>query len=177
MTGGRRVVFLDRGGVVVIPQVRDGKGYAVRRLEDLEFYPDARSSVVRLREAGFDVVIVTNQPDVAAGLIDEAVLEAIHAEVSTTLDLLRIHTCRHAASDGCACRKPKPGLLAMEAAIEPVDFEGSWMVGDRDSDIAAGLAVGCRTVFIDRGWTAETGSGVGAVAWTLAEAVDTILGA
>ena len=51
------------------------------------------------------------------------------------------------------------------------------MVGDRDSDIAAGLAVGCRTVFIDRGWTAETGRGAGAVAWTLAEAVDTILGA
>ena len=65
----------------------------------------------------------------------------------------------------------------MEAAIEPVDFEVSWMVGDRDSDLAAGLAVGCRTVFIDRGCTAETGRGAGTVAWTLAEAVDTILGA
>ena len=177
MTGGRRVAFLDRDGVVVVPDVRDGKGYAVRRLEDLEFYPDARSSVARLREAGFDVVIVTNQPDVAAGLIDEAVLEAIHAQVSATLDVLRIQTCPHAASAGCACRKPQPGLLAMEAAIEPVDFEGSWVVGDRDSDVAAGLAVGCRTVFIDRGWAAETGRGAGAVASTLAAAVDTILGA
>ena len=91
--------------------------------------------------------------------------------------LMAARTCRHAASDGCACRKPKPGLLAMEAAIEPVLFEGSWMVGDRDSDVAAGLAVGCHTVFIDRGWAAETGRGAGAVAWTLAEAVDTILGA
>ena len=171
------MVFLDRDGVVVVPEVRDCKGYAVRRLEDLEFYPDARSSLTRLRDAGFDVVIVTNQPDVAAGLIDEAVLDAIHVEVSATLEVLRIHTCPHAASAGCACRKPQPGLLVMEAAIEPVDFERSWMVGDRDSDIAAGLAVGCRTVFIDRGWTAETGSGAGAVAWTLAEAVDTILGA
>lgn len=170
-------MFLDRDGVVVIPQVRDGKGYAVRRLEDLEFYPDARSSVVRLREAGLDVVIVTNQPDVAAGLIDEAVLDAIHAEVTATLDVLRIHTCPHPASAGCACRKPQPGLLATEAAIEPVDFEVSWMVGDRDSDIAAGLAVGCRTVFIDRGWTVETGRGAGAVAHSLADAVDTILGA
>ena len=177
MTGGRRVVFLDRDGVVVVPEVRDGKGYAVRRLEDLEFYPDARSSVARLREAGFDVVIVTNQPDVAAGLIDEAVLEAIHSEISATLGVERIHTCPHAASAGCACRKPQPGLLAMEAAIEPFDFEVSWMVGDRDSDTAAGLAAGCRTVFIDRGWTAETGSGAGTVAWTVAEAVDTILGA
>lgn len=170
-------MFLDRDGVVVVPDVCDGKGYAVRRLEDLEFYPDARSSVTCLRDAGFDVVIVTNQPDVAAGLVDEAVLEAIHAEVSCKLDVLRIHTCPHAANAGCACRKPQPGLLAMEAAIEPVDFEVSWMVGDRDSDTAAGLAVGCRTVFIDRGWTAETGSGAGAVASTLAEAVDTILGA
>ncbi len=170
-------MFLDRDGVVVVPDVRDGKGYAVRRLEDLEFYSDARSSVTRLRDAGFDVVIVTNQPDVAAGLIDEAVLEAIHVEVTATLDVMRIHTCPHAAGAGCACRKPQPGLLAMEAAIEPVDFERSWMVGDRDSDIAAGLAVGCRTVFIDRGWAAETGRGAGAVAWALAEAVDTILGA
>ena len=104
MTVGRRVVFLDRDGVAVVPEVRDGKGYAVRRLEDLEFYPDARSSVARLRESGFDVVIVTNQPDVAAGLIDGAVLEAIHAEVSATLAVLRIHTCPHAASAGCACR-------------------------------------------------------------------------
>ena len=170
-------MFLDRDGVVVVPEVRDGKGYAVRRLEDLEFYADARSSVARLREAGFDVVIVTNQPDVAAGLIDEAVLEAIHAEVTATLGVLRIHTCPHAASAGCACRKPQPGLLAMEAAIEPVDFETSWMVGDRDSDVAAGLVVGCRTVFIDRGWAAETGRGAGAVALTLAQVVGTILGA
>ena len=176
MTGGRPVVFLDRDGVVVVPDVRDGKGYAVRRLEDLEYYPDAQSSVARLREAGFDVVIVTNQPDVAAGLIDKAVLEAIHAEVSATLDVMRIHTCPHAARAGCACRKPQPGLLTIEAAIEPVDFEVSWMVGDRDSDITAGLAVGCRTVFIDRGWAAETGRGAGAVALTLAQVVDTILG-
>ena len=170
-------MFLDRDGVVVIPEVRDGKGYAVRRLEDLEFYPDARSSVARLREAGFDVVIVTNQPDVTAGLIDGAVLEAIHAEVTATLDVLRIHTCPHPASAGCACRKPQPGLLAMEAAIEPVDFERSWMVGDRDSDVAAGLAVGCHTVFIDRGWAAETRRGAGVVVGTLAEAVAAILGA
>ena len=170
------MVFLDRDGVVVVPEVRDCKGYAVRRLEDLEFYPDARSSVTRLRDAGFDVLIVTNQPDVAAGLIDEVVLEAIHAEVSATLEVLRIHTCPHAAGAGCACRKPKPGLLAMEAAIEPVDFETSWMVGDRDSDVAAGLAVGCRTVFIDRGWAAETGCGARAVARTFEEAVATILG-
>ncbi len=168
-------MFLDRDGVVVVPEVRDGKGYAVRRLEDLDFYPDARSSVARLRRAGFDVIIVTNQPDVAAGVIEEAVLEAIHAEISATLEVVRIHTCPHAASAGCPCRKPQPGLLAREAAIKPVDFEWSWMVGDRDSDVAAGLAVGCRTVFIDRGWAAETGRGAGAVAWTLAEAVDTIL--
>ncbi len=177
MTGSRRVVFLDRDGVVVVPECRDGKGYAIRRLADLEFYPDAQGSVARLSEAGFDVVIVTNQPDVAADLIEEAELAAIHAEVLATLDVTRIHTCPHSAGAGCACRKPRPGLLAMEAAIDSVDFEGSWMVGDRDSDIAAGLAVGCRTVFIDRGWVAETGRGAGAVVLSLTEAVDTILGA
>ena len=177
MTRARRIVFLDRDGVVVVPIARDGKGCAIRRLADLEFYPDAHHSVARLREAGFDVVIVTNQPDLAGGLIDERELAAIHAEVMATLKVVRIHTCPHSARAGCPCRKPMPGLLSMEAEIEPVDFDGSWMIGDRASDIAAGNAVGCQTIFIDRGWTNEEGGSSLGVVFSLAQAVDTILGA
>lgn len=175
MTQPRRVVFLDRDGVVTVPVAVDGKGYAAQSLADLEFYPDAEDSVRRLREAGYDVVIVTNQPDVSTGDLDPATLEAIHDQVATRLAVTRIRTCPHASADGCACRKPLPGMLIDEARAAPVAFEESWLVGDRDSDILAGLAMGCRTVFIRRGWTAETGLAAGAMVSTLTEAVDTIL--
>ena len=175
MTAGRRVVFLDRDGVLTVPDERDGKGYAVRRLDALRFYPDAASSVARLRAAGFDVVVVTNQPDVAHGLMDAGTLEAIHAQVTEVTGVTRIRTCPHSRDDDCTCRKPRAGLLMDEADAGPVDFAASWMVGDRASDIAAGRAVGARTVFIDRGWTGETGEGAHAVVATLGQGVDTIL--
>ena len=66
-------------------------------------------------------------------------------------------------------------MLFAEGEIEPVSFEESWLVGDRDSDIEAGLAAGCRAIFIDRGWSDETGSRAGTVVLSLAEAVDAIL--
>ncbi len=175
MTQPRRVVFLDRDGVVTVPVEVEGKGYAARSLADLEFYPDAEDSVRRLRDAGFDVVIVTNQPDVSTGDLDARTLEAIHDQVAVRLMVTRIRTCPHVSADACSCRKPLPGLLIDEAQVSPVDFDASWLVGDRDSDIGAGLAMGCRTVFIDRGWTAETGRAAEAMVSTLTEAVDTIL--
>ena len=175
MTPGRRVVFLDRDGVLTVPDERAGKGYAVRSLVDLRFYPDAASSVARLRAAGYDVVVVTNQPDVANGLIDPDTLDEINVRVTEVTGVTRIRTCPHTREDACACRKPLPGLLIDEDAHEAVDFPSSWMVGDRDSDVAAGGAVGARTVFIDRGWTGETGEGAHAMVATLGEAVDTIL--
>ena len=175
MTPGRRVVFLDRDGVLTVPDERDGKGYAVRTVDALRFYPDAVSSVNRLRAAGYDVVVVTNQPDVAHGLIDAGTLEAINAQVTEVTGVTRIRTCPHSRADDCSCRKPRAGLLMDEADAEPLDFAASWMVGDRDSDVGAGRAVGARTVFIDRGWTGETGEGAHAMVATLGEAVDTIL--
>ena len=175
MTAGRRVVFLDRDGVLTVPDERDGKGYAVRSLRDLRFYPDAAASVSRLQAAGYDVVVVTNQPDVANGLIDAATLDAINARVAEVTGVTAIRTCPHGRGDGCTCRKPLPGLLLEEDGVEPVAFSVSWMVGDRDSDLAAGRAVGARTVFLDRGWRGETGEGAHAMVATLGEAVDTIL--
>lgn len=175
MTLGRKVVFLDRDGVLTVPDERDGKGYAVRSLQDLRFYSDAAESVSRLRAAGYDVVVVTNQPDVANGLIDAATLDAISARVAEVTGVTAIRTCPHSRADTCPCRKPQPGLLLDEAAFEAVDFASSWMVGDRDSDIGAGLSVGARAVFLDRGWPGETGEGAHAMVSTLGEAVNIIL--
>jgi D-glycero-D-manno-heptose 1,7-bisphosphate phosphatase len=177
VTQVRRVVFLDRDGVVTIPRDVSGKGYAARCLSELKFYDDAAESVLRLKAAGFDVVIVTNQPDVSAGLISKPALEDIHSVVASYLKVDGIRTCTHLTVDACWCRKPSPGLLVDEGLEKPLSFPSSWIVGDRDSDIEAGKAVGCRTIFIDRGWVGETGEKADVTAADLAHAVDAIVSA
>jgi D-glycero-D-manno-heptose 1,7-bisphosphate phosphatase len=175
VTPVRRVVFLDRDGVVTVPREVSGKGYAARSISELQFYNDAAESVLRLKAARFDVVIVTNQPDISAGLITLSTLDDIHGVVATHLKVDRIRTCTHLAVDACQCRKPLPGLLIAEGVEEPLSFASSWMVGDRDSDIEAGRAVGCRTIFIDRSWVSETGEKADVTAADLAHAVDAIV--
>lgn len=171
----RRIAFLDRDGVLTVPREQDSKGYAPRSVAELDFYADAADSVLRLKSAGFDAVIVTNQPDVASGLLTRKSLDEIHEVVRNRLEIDSIRTCPHASKDACSCRKPLPGLLLENDQLGPVDYASSWMIGDRDSDVQAGSAAGCRTVFIHRGWTAETGSGADVVVRSLMEAVDTIL--
>src|SRR5262249_50087660 len=87
----------------------------------------------------------------------------------------RIETCFHAQGDGCACRKPKPGMLLNAAARLGIDLPRSIMVGDRNSDMGAGRAAGCTTVFIDRGYRDERPQNADHVVLTLTEATDKIL--
>ena len=175
MTSDLRVVFLDRDGVVTIPLETEGKGFAPRSVSELKFYSDAVDSVARLKTAGFDVVIVTNQPDVSVGLVTPSTLDDIHEVVFRRLEVDRIRSCTHLAVDTCRCRKPLPGLLIDEDLEESLAFTSSWMVGDRDSDIEAGNALGCGTIFIDRGWTDEKGDKANFNVPNLTSAVDVIL--
>ena len=173
----RRVVFLDRDGVLTIPVEANGRGYAPRTLEDFALYADAAPSVALLKAAGFEVVVVTNQPDIGAGLVEPDLVEEMHRRLIAAVAVDRVRVCPHVAKDLCPCRKPAPGLLLAEAAGSDVDLAASWMVGDRDSDLAAGVAVGAHTAFINRGWRDETGAGADVVAHNLAEAVAAILSA
>lgn len=176
MTSPQPAVFLDRDGVITVPIEREGKGYAPRRLDDLHIYPGVDVALTELHEAGFRLVVVTNQPDVAAGHLDPLVLAEMHRRLRRELPIQFIHTCPHLAAAGCSCRKPLPGMLLAENARTAVDMARSWMVGDRDSDIEAGRSAGCRTVFIDRGWRAESGLTADVRVGGLPEAVVAILG-
>ena len=154
MFGPRRAVFLDRDGVLVVPQFREGRSFAPTTLAEFAIYPDAPSCVGRLKEAGFFTVIVTNQPDVGAGRITREIVDEMSLRLRHAMPLDAIKICCHTGGQ-CACRKPQPGML-LEAAREiELDLKESFMVGDRASDIEAGAAAGCRTVFIDLGYTAE----------------------
>jgi D-glycero-D-manno-heptose 1,7-bisphosphate phosphatase len=174
MVTPRPAVFLDRDGVLSVPEFRDGRSYAAKRLADFHLYDDALDSVRRLKEAGFVVVVVTNQPDVGNGLTERGEVEAMHRQLAT-LSIDRIEVCFHAHADNCACRKPKPGMLMSAAAALGLDLGRSIMVGDRNSDMAAGKAVGCVTVLIDRGYRDERPQNADHVVLTLAEATDKIL--
>lgn len=144
-----KAVFLDRDGVLTVPDFRDGRSYAPRRLEDFRLYEGVLEATIALKRAGFLLVVVTNQPDVGAGLLAPEVLGEMHNRITARLPVDTIEVCSHKRDAGCDCRKPEPGMLRRAAARFGIDFRLSFMVGDRASDVAAGRAVGCRTIFID----------------------------
>lgn len=151
----RRAVFLDRDGVLVIPEMRDGRSYAPRNLNDFRLYPDAKAALTCLKQAGYLLVVVTNQPDVGKGLISQSTLEHMHDRIRKELSVDRIEVCPHTQADECSCRKPKPGMLLNAAHECHIDLTKSFMVGDRASDVAAGLTAGCETIFIDLDYVSE----------------------
>jgi D-glycero-D-manno-heptose 1,7-bisphosphate phosphatase len=175
--GPNRAVFLDRDGVLVVPEFREGRSFAPTRLEDLRFYPDAAESVRRLKQAGFLLVVVSNQPDVGAGVIAPGVLGTMNHQLLERLPVDLIKVCTHTRADDCGCRKPRPGMLVEAAQELAIDCATSFMVGDRASDVAAGHAVGCCTVFIDLGYTTEAKpTDADHVVGSLGAATDIIIG-
>jgi D-glycero-D-manno-heptose 1,7-bisphosphate phosphatase len=172
-----RAVFLDRDGVLTIPEFRDGRSFAPRRLADFRLYDDALSCLLRLKAAGFKLVVVTNQPDVGNGITERGVVEEMHQVLAARLPLDGIEACYHRQADGCDCRKPKPGMLRRAAERLGIDCRRSFMIGDRGTDVAAGQAVGCTTIFIDLGYPGEAaGVPPDYTVTSLAEATERILG-
>lgn len=149
---GKRAVFLDRDGVLNESEVISGKPYAPRAISKFRLFDDVLDAVKSLKGAGFILVVVTNQPDVGQGIVAREVIEQMNEVVMSRLPIDSMKVCYHAQTDGCSCRKPRPGML-LEAADElNIDLSSSFMVGDRRGDMLAGRAAGCHTVFIDRGY-------------------------
>lgn len=138
--------FLDRDGVLVRLVRRDGRWVAPRRIEEFALLPGAAAAVEALRCAGLPVVVVTNQPDLARGTLSPAVLDEMHRRLAAQLALDAIYTCPHDDGDGCACRKPRPGLLVRASLELGIALGQSFLVGDSWRDIEAGHAAGCRTI-------------------------------
>jgi D-glycero-D-manno-heptose 1,7-bisphosphate phosphatase len=153
VTGGPRAVFFDRDGVINRAIIHDGKPYPPASLADAEILPGAITSARRLAAAGYIVIGITNQPDVARGTQSREEVESINGWIMHQLPLREILVCYHDDADQCDCRKPKPGLIFRAATKYGLDLARSWMVGDRWKDIAAGHAAGLRTIFVDYHYT------------------------
>lgn len=155
MNKQKTALFLDRDGILNTTEVRDGKPYAPRRYTDFQIIPAAIALVTSFKQAGYYIVVVTNQPDVGNGFTAKTEVEQMHAQLMSAMPLDLIKVCYHSQKKGCACRKPKPGMLQAAAAELDLDLANSIMVGDRGSDIAAGRAVGCFTIFLQCGYNEQ----------------------
>jgi histidinol-phosphate phosphatase family protein len=150
--GLSRAVFLDRDGVLNQAVIRDGKPYPPSGPGELVIVPDALASLQDLKQAGFLLIVITNQPDIARGTQDPAAVESIHQALRQALPLDDFFVCVHDDSDHCDCRKPQAGLLLRAAEKHGIDLSRSFMVGDRWRDVEAGASAGCATVWIDYGY-------------------------
>lgn len=142
-----RAVFLDRDGVLNHAIVREGRPYPPRGLDELRIVDEAILALRRLRDAGFKLIVVTNQPDVARGTTTRETVDAINAKIAAAMPIDELVVCDE---DGDApCRKPNPGMLLDAARHHDLDLRRSFMVGDRWRDVAAGQRAGCVALFID----------------------------
>ena len=170
-----RAVFLDRDGVLNKAVVRFGKPYPPLNLSELEIFDCVQEALDLLKKSGFLLIVITNQPDVARGIIAREDVEKINMAIRTQLPIDEIRTCYHDDDDFCNCRKPKPGALLAASEKFGIDLSKSYMIGDRWRDINAGRDAGCRTILIDYGYSERVPEKYNATAADLYEAAKIIL--
>ena len=172
----RKAVFLDRDGVINHAIVKDGKPYPPQNVAAVTIPSDASSALTQLSEAGFLLIVITNQPDVARGLVSRDSVEEINHFLASCLPIDDTYTCFHDNHDLCLCRKPKPGSLLTAAQTHQIDLQQSYMIGDRWVDMEAGQQAGCKTIFIDHGYAEQLPTKMDFCVKTLTQATQLILG-
>lgn len=152
-----KAVFLDRDGVLNDAIVRDGLPFSPRRREEFILSSGAMDFCNGLKALGYLLVVATNQPDVGRGIVDQAVIEDMHALMCSCLPIDHVAVCYASGKEPVPDpnRKPLPGMLLESATRFHINLSESWMVGDRWRDVACGKFAGCRTVFIDYGYSEE----------------------
>lgn len=153
-----RAVFIDRDGTI-----SEEVGY-INHVSRFSLFPYAAPAIRRLNETGWLAIVTTNQAGVARGYFDEAMIKAVHERMTQGLEaggarLDSIYYCAHHPSLGetpyrldCDCRKPKPGLISKAAQDFEIDLAGSWMVGDRYSDVEVARNAGVNSAFVLSGY-------------------------
>ncbi len=171
----RRAVFLDRDGVLNEATIRDGHPHPPATIADVRLLPGAADACSRLADAGWQLVVVTNQPDIARGTCAAADVDAVNQAVVAGLPIEEVIVCPHDDDDRCACRKPLPGMIVDAAERLGIDLEACVLVGDRWRDIDAGSAAGVETFFVDHGYDEHLRETPDHVVASLAAAADMIL--
>ncbi len=151
----KKAVFLDRDGVLNHSIIKDGKPYAPRHMAEFVINPEI-SALSRLKELGYLLIIITNQPDVANGLATHEFVAQAHSRLCAEFPFDDIMVCFHSDKDNCNCRKPKPAMLYQARDKFDINLADSFMIGDRWRDILAATAASCKSIFIDYKYTEHT---------------------
>lgn len=158
---GQRGIFLDRDGTI------NEEVEYLNNVDQLKLIDGATGAIRLLNNAGYKVVVITNQSGIAKGYLTEDQLAIIHAEFKKMLEkenayIDAIYYCPHhpeaevdAYRMDCDCRKPKPGMLTQAAKDLDLDLKSSFIVGDKISDLGAGDAAGCRKILVRTGYGKE----------------------
>jgi len=152
---GNRAVFLDRDGTIM-----EDSNY-VGDVERVLVIPSAAAALRQLQDGGYKLFIVTNQSGVGRGYFSREAVESIHAHLDEYFGKHGVHfdryyVCPHHPEDNCDCRKPKPKFLLDAAREYGLDLSRCFMVGDRTSDIQAGINAGAPTILVLTGAGRET---------------------
>ncbi|OQY23386.1 MAG: D-glycero-beta-D-manno-heptose-1,7-bisphosphate 7-phosphatase [Chloroflexi bacterium] len=150
----RRAVFIDRDGVIC----RNRDDY-VKSWEEFVFLPGALEALAQLARTDLYIVIVTNQSPINRGIVSAETVEEINSRMVLAIEAAggrvdRVMYCPHRPDEHCACRKPQAGMLLLAAKDFGLDLSHSYLIGDAETDMQAGRAVGCRRylVLTGRGW-------------------------
>ena len=174
VAGTRAAVFLDRDGVLNEVELRDGTPHPPARVEQLRLLPGVVEACYRLRQLGFVLVIVTNQPDIARGKQTRDEVDQMHDALRAWLPLDDIVVCAHDDIDDCPCRKPRPGMILDAARRLDLDLRESVCIGDRWRDVEAGKRAGVMAIFVDRGYGERRPTDADAIVASLPAAVEII---
>ena len=143
-------IFLDRDGVInnIVKRSPTWIG-SPRTPDEWQLMAGIQEAVQLLHDAGYLIIVITNQPEIARNQTTRAQLDALHALMCQQIPQIdEVFFCPHDNEANCDCRKPKPGLILKAMREWGIDLKNSWMVGDRDKDIVAGQAAGCKTCLI-----------------------------
>ncbi len=151
----KKTIFLDRDGTL---NVRPPKACYVENPEEFIWIEDAREAVAELKEAGYQIFLVSNQPGIARGCMTEKQLELIHEKMQRELQqaggsIDGIYYCPHNWDEGCDCRKPKPGLFYQAQKEHSLNLRECIMIGDDERDLQAAQAAGCQGILVDDQYT------------------------
>jgi D-glycero-D-manno-heptose 1,7-bisphosphate phosphatase len=146
----RPAVILDRDGVL---NIKAPRACYVTRPEQFAWVEGSLEAVRLLKEAGWLVLVVSNQAGIARGAMTQADLETVHAKMLADLAAVgvgidQIYVCPHGWDEGCDCRKPKPGMLFSAQRDHSLDLSRTPFVGDDERDVEAGRAAGCPTILV-----------------------------
>lgn len=172
--GTRAAVFLDRDGVLNEVELRGGTPHPPTTSGALRLLPGVVDACNRLRDMGFVLVVVTNQPDIARGTQTRGEVDRMHELLRRQLPLEEIVVCAHDDTDNCGCRKPRPGMIVDTAARLDLDLAESICVGDRWRDVESAKRAGVMAIFIDRGYRERRPVNADAVVANLPQAVEII---